>query len=100
ELLELYDTADRRRVLTRGDDTKKFLNQNQYYRGILQNIFFQALNQSKEKRRKSGAAASSDRTVTSAKLKSLNYLGKDQLPEDFDYDLFDRIPYLNGGLFD
>jgi type I restriction-modification system DNA methylase subunit len=100
ELLELYDPADRRRVLTLGDGTKKFLDQNHYYRGILQNIFFQALNQSKEKRRKSGAAASSDRTVTSSKLKSLNYLGKDHLPEDFDYDLFDRIPYLNGGLFD
>ena len=27
-------------------------------------------------------------------------MGKQNLPDDFNYDLFDRIPYLNGGLFD
>lgn len=28
------------------------------------------------------------------------YRGKNYLPSDFDYSRFDRIPYLNGGLFD
>jgi hypothetical protein len=100
ELLELYDAADRRRVLTKDVTGKKFLDGNHYYRGILQNIFFQALNQPMDKRRKSGPAATNDRTVSKKELKKLAYIGKDQLPEAFDYDLFDRIPYLNGGLFD
>lgn len=97
ELLELYDAADRRRVLTKGDYSP---DGNQYYRGILQNIFFLALNRPMDQRRKSGPEAASDRTVSKAELKQLAYLGKNQLPETFDYDLFDRIPYLNGGLFD
>jgi hypothetical protein len=100
ELLELYDIADRRRVLTRGGPDRRFLDGNHYYRGVLQNIFFQALNQPMDRRRKSGAEAASDRTVTSPELKKLAYLGKNQLPDEFNYDLFDRIPYLNGGLFD
>ncbi|NUN93265.1 MAG: hypothetical protein HUU04_05740, partial [Verrucomicrobiae bacterium] len=100
ELLELYDAADRRRVLTKDGAERKFLDGNHYYRGILQNIFFQALNQPMNKRRKSGPAAANDRTVTKPELKKLAYVGKNRLTEDFDYDLFDRIPYLNGGLFD
>jgi len=100
ELLELYDIADRRRVLTRGEDDRRFLSGTQYYRGILQNIFFQALNQPMNQRRKSGPEASADQTVATAELKKLAYLGKSHLPEDFNYDFFDRIPYLNGGLFD
>ncbi len=100
ELLELYDTTDRRRVLTCCSDDNSYINGNHYYRGILQNIFFQALNRPMNKRRKSGPEASSDRTVTKVELKKLAYLGKNYLPEDFNYDLFDSIPYLNGGLFD
>jgi len=100
ELLELYDIADRRRVLTQGGDDRRFLDGNHYYRGVLQNIFFQALNEPMNHRRKSGPEAASDRTVTGAELKKLAYLGKNQLPDNFNYDLFDRIPYLNGGLFD
>lgn len=97
ELLELYDVADRRRVLTAGNYDPKG---NHYYRGVLQNVFFQALNRPMDQRRKTGPEAASDRTVTKAELKKFAYLGKNQLPETFDYDLFDRIPYLNGGLFD
>ncbi|MDN5935750.1 MAG: BREX-1 system adenine-specific DNA-methyltransferase PglX, partial [Nitrosospira sp.] len=100
ELLELYDAADRRRELTGNSTDHSFLDGNHYYRGILQNIFFQALNQPMDQRRKSGPEAESDRTVTRSELKKLAYLGKNLLPETFDYDLFDRIPYLNGGLFD
>ena len=33
-------------------------------------------------------------------MKKLAYRGKNYLPLDFDYSRFDRIPYLNGGLFD
>lgn len=100
ELLELYDTADRRRVLTNDGDAASFLEGNHYYRGILQNIFFQALNRPMGQRRKTGAEAREDREVTDPELKKMVYVGKQNLPSDFDYDLFDRIPYLNGGLFD
>lgn len=97
ELLELYDIADHRRTLTLGAYDPEG---NQYYRGILQNVFFQALNRPMDQRRKSGPEAAADRTVTKPDLKKLAYLGKNHLPESFNYDLFDRIPYLNGGLFD
>lgn len=97
DLLELYTLTDERRYLCKG---KYDPEGNGYYRGILQNIFFQALNRPMDQRRKTGAAASSDATVTDSALKKLAYIGKNFLPADFDYDLFDRIPYLNGGLFD
>lgn len=97
ELLELYDAADHRRVLTAGAYAPQG---NHYYRGILQNVFFQALNRPMDQRRKSGQAAQSDREVAKPDLKKLAYVGKQNLPEDFAYELFDRIPYLNGGLFD
>ena len=100
ELLELYDTAENRRVLTNDGDTRVFLEGNHYYRGILQNIFFQSLNRPMDQRRKSGPVAANDREVTDPELKKLVYVGKQNLPADFDYTLFDRIPYLNGGLFD
>lgn len=97
DLLELYDITDERRILTHGPYDPEG---NHYYRGILQNVFFQALNRTMDQRRKSGPAAANDRTVTKPELKKLIYRGKNHLPEDFDYDRFDRIPYLNGGLFD
>ena len=100
ELLELYDTAENRRVLTKDGDARAFLEGNHYYRGILQNIFFQSLNRPMDQRRKSGTEATNDREVTNPDLKKLAYVGKQNLPADFDYSLFDRIPYLNGGLFD
>ena len=100
ELLELYDTAENRRVLTKDGDSRTFLEGNHYYRGILQNIFFQSLNRPMDQRRKSGTEAANDREVTNPDLKKLAYIGKQNLPENFDYGIFDRIPYLNGGLFD
>ncbi|MDP3850823.1 MAG: hypothetical protein Q8Q59_09985 [Luteolibacter sp.] len=100
ELLELYDTAENRRVLTNDGDTRTFLEGNNFYRGILQNIFFQSLNRPMDQRRKSGPEAANDREVPDPNLKKLAYVGKQNLPADFDYTLFDRIPYLNGGLFD
>lgn len=100
ELLELYDTAENRRVLTKDSDSRTFLEGNHYYRGILQNIFFQSLNRPMDQRRKSGSEAANDREVTDPELKKLVYVGKQNLSANFDYGLFDRIPYLNGGLFD
>src|SRR5439155_24587646 len=80
ELLELYDLADRRRVLTKEGVTRGFFDGNHYYRGILQNIFFQALNQPMNERRKSGAQSASDRTVSKPELRKLAYLRKNYLP--------------------
>ena len=97
DLLELYDLADRRLEVIGPDYDPEG---NHYYRGILQNIFFQALNRPMDQRRKSGPEATNDRTVNKPDLKKLAYLGKNQLPENFDYAKFDAIPYLNGGLFD
>jgi hypothetical protein len=97
ELLELYDSADRRRVVTSGDYDA---NGNHYYRGVLQNIFFRALNCPMDQRLQGGLEASGDRRISDAAFTSLGYLGRNNLPETFNYDLFDRIPYLNGGLFD
>ncbi len=100
ELLELYDAADRRRTLTRGANEASFPEGNHYYRGILQNIFFMALNKPMNERRKSAQQARTDREVSNPELQKLVYVGKQNLPDNFNYDLFDRIPYLNGGLFD
>ena len=100
ELLELFDASDRRRLPVRDAADPGVLEKNSYYRGILQNIFFKALNKPMDQRRRTAAEARNDQTVDDPELKKLDYLGKNYLPADFDYDLFDRIPYLNGGLFD
>lgn len=100
DLLELYNAADSRRILTRGADEAAYLEGNHYYRGILQNIFFMALNKPMGERRKNAQQARNDREVTDPELQKFVFVGKQNLPENFDYDLFDRIPYLNGGLFD
>jgi type I restriction-modification system DNA methylase subunit len=100
ELLELFDAADRWHLPVRDADDPEVLEKNSYYRGILQNIFFKALNKPMDQRRRTATEACNDRTVDDRELKKLDYLGKNYLSADFDYDLFDRIPYLNGGLFD
>jgi type I restriction-modification system DNA methylase subunit len=100
KLLDIFDTADRCRLPVRDAGEDGVLESNSYYRGILQNIFFKALNKPMDQRRKTASAARNDKTVDDPKLKKLDYLGKNYLPIDFNYDLFDRIPYLNGGLFD
>jgi hypothetical protein len=81
-LLELYDLRDVPTDLLPDTQSAGFANQNSYYRGVLQNIFFTCLNQPMGR----GRAG--------------QYLGKRYLPNSFDYSLFDRVPYLNGGLFD
>ena len=81
ELLELKDWDGNNYNLTNDIDNKDFLQHNSYYRGILQNIFYNALNQ-KEKR-------------SEKDFKWLKYLHP-----DFDFEWLVRIPYLNGGIFD
>ena len=100
QLLELFDITDQRRMPVRDVDDNNFMDGNHYYRGILQNIFFKALNNPMDQRRKSREAAKNDFSVAKSALRKMDYLGKNYLPDDFDYDLFDCIPYLNGGLFD
>ncbi|MCX6877077.1 MAG: hypothetical protein NTW21_25195 [Verrucomicrobia bacterium] len=100
-LLEITDATGQPVILTHdGKSAHGFATSNSYYRGILQNIFFNCLNTPMDQRRLSAALAANDKTVKDPRLKKFAYRGKNYLPEDFDYSLFDRIPYLNGGLFD
>ncbi|MDF5691600.1 Eco57I restriction-modification methylase domain-containing protein [Aquirufa aurantiipilula] len=81
ELLELTDWNGNRFKLTNDVEDKKFLKNNSYYRGILQNIFFHALNQKEKKT-----------------AKDFNW-SKYWHPE-LKMDWLTQIPYLNGGIFD
>lgn len=101
QLLEISDDAGQDLILVRQPlKGQKFNEVSSYYRGILQNVFFNCLNTPMDRRRLDATRAANDKTVKDPKIKKLSYRGKQHLPDDFDYDLFDRIPYLNGGLFD
>jgi hypothetical protein len=82
KLLELYDYADNPIILV-NKTNKEFGTENSYYRYVLQNIFLSCLN-----------------SPMNTSKRRAEYLGKRYLPDDFDYSLLDRIPFLNGGLFD
>ncbi len=81
ELLELTDWQGNKFKLTSDIEEKKFLNNNSYYRGILQNIFFNALNQKEKKSNK-------------------DFGWSKYWHPDFKLDWLTDIPYLNGGIFD
>ncbi len=81
ELLELYDWDGNKYPLTKDIKNPDFLQSNSYYRGILQNIFFNALNKKEKKSIKD--------------FKWTKYIS-----DNFDYEWFYSIPYLNGGIFD
>ncbi|WP_163380156.1 Eco57I restriction-modification methylase domain-containing protein [Cyclobacterium sp. SYSU L10401] len=81
ELLELEDWEGNKYPLVHDISEKNFLKSNSYYRGILQNIFFNALNQADKKSLKD--------------FKWTNYLHS-----DFALNWLTDIPYLNGGIFD
>lgn len=81
ELLELTDWEGKRFPIVHDIEDKNFLKSNSYYRGILQNMFFNALNQAEKKSLKD--------------FKWTKYLHP-----NFDYKWFTEIPYLNGGIFD
>jgi hypothetical protein len=81
ELLELKNWQGIKYKLVNDIDRDGFLQSNSYYRGILQNIFFNALNK-KEK-------------------KSIKDFGwTDKWHDDLNLQWFTEIPYLNGGIFD
>lgn len=81
ELLELTDWEGNKYKLTNDIDDARFLKNNSYYRGILQNIFYNALNQ-KEKN----------------KIKDFNWIK--YFHAEFKIEWLTKIPYLNGGIFD
>lgn len=81
ELLELTDWEGNKYKLTNDVDDVRFLKNNSYYRGILQNIFYNALNQ-KEKN-------------TSKDFNWTKYFHT-----QFKIEWLTKIPYLNGGIFD
>lgn len=103
ELLELYDSQGNPRYLITKEDEKTFLKANSYYGGILQNIFFNCLNMPMnypKGRLQPSNKARYDPTGRTKAEKKLDYRCKHYLTENFDYDLFNNIPFLNGGLFD
>lgn len=81
ELLELENYDGVKYNIVSDINDKDFLHSNSYYRGVLQNIFYRALNQKDKKAKK-------------------DFLCTKYLPKDFNFELFTRIPYLNGGIFD
>jgi hypothetical protein len=81
ELLELKDWDGTMYPLTNDFDHEYFLQSNSYYRGILQNVFYNALNQKDKKSIKD--------------FKWTKYWHQD-LPINW----FTEVPYLNGGIFD
>lgn len=81
ELLELTDWQGNKYPLTHDVEDNNFLKSNSYYRGILQNIFFNALNQKAKKSKKDFGWT--------------KYWHAHLKPE-----WFTEIPYLNGGVFD
>ena len=81
ELLELSDWEGNKYNLTNDVEDIKFLHSNSYYRGVLQNIFFNALNQKEKKT-----------------IKDFNWTK--YLHANFEIVWLTQVPYLNGGIFD
>lgn len=81
QLLELTNWEGNKYKLTIDIDEANFLKSNSYYRGVLQNIFFNALNQKDKKSMK-------------------DFGWKKYLHPELDIEWFTQIPYLNGGIFD
>ena len=81
EILELRDWEGRVYPLVKDFEDENFLESNSYYRGVLQNIFFNSLNQKDKKSLKD--------------FKWTKYLHS-----NFQVEWFTEIPYLNGGIFD
>jgi hypothetical protein len=81
QLLELTDFNNHRYPIVKDVDNENFLDSNSYYRGILQNMFFNGLNKQKKSSKKD--------------FKCTSYL-----PGGFDYNRFLNLPFLNCGTFD
>jgi len=81
ELLELTDWEGNRFLLTNDITDESFLQNNSYYRGVLQNMFYYALNQKDKKN-----------------IRDFRWIK--YLHPDFQIEWFTHIPYLNGGIFE
>lgn len=79
-LLELSDCNNIKHHILEDDEDRNFLESNSYYRGILQNIFFKCLNEENKN------------------IESFQW--RKYLHRDFDYSMFTKIPFINGGTFD
>lgn len=81
QLLELTDFNNSRYHIVKDVDDEAFLDSNSYYRGILQNMFFNGLNKQE-------------------KLSKKDFKCTSYLPDGFDYNRFLNLPFLNCGTFD
>ncbi|MBL7112827.1 MAG: hypothetical protein ISS19_12900 [Bacteroidales bacterium] len=81
ELLELFSLENNRYPLTKDIEEDNFFSSNSYYRGILQNVFFNCLNVKEKKT-----------------IKDLGWTK--YFHTDLALSWFFTIPYLNGGIFD
>jgi hypothetical protein len=81
ELLELKDWDGNKYRLTNDVEEEEFLRSNSYYRGILQNIFYNALNRKEKKDKK-------------------DFGWTDFWHPELNLDWLTDIPYLSGGIFD
>ena len=81
QLLELTDFNNHRYPIVKDINDDDFLDSNSYYRGILQNMFFNGLNKQNK--------------TTKKDFKCTSYL-----PDGFDYNRFLNLPFLNCGTFD
>jgi hypothetical protein len=81
DLLEIIDHRGKRYPLTSDFEERDFLSTNSYYRGVLQNIFYNALN-------------------NPDKSSPKDFKWKKYLHKQFPYEWLISIPYLNGGIFD
>lgn len=79
-LLELIDCNNIKYHILEDDEDRNFLESNGYYRGILQNIFFKCLNEENK---------------NAESFQWIKYLH-----HNFDYSMFTKIPFINGGTFD
>ncbi len=81
ELLELTDWDGRKFPLTNDVEGGDFLNSNSYYRGILQNIFYNALNRKEKNARK-------------------DFGWTENWHPELSMEWLTGIPFLSGGIFD
>lgn len=89
ELLELKDYRERLYPLVQdateaGLGLELFSESSSYYRAILQNLFFNALHT----------------PITDRNRRTTEWYRREELHADFDWSLFERVPYINAALFE
>ncbi|MGC6423816.1 MAG: Eco57I restriction-modification methylase domain-containing protein [Lentimonas sp.] len=89
ELLELRDFRGNAYPLVQdsteaGLDLELFKESSSYYRAILQNLFFNALHT----------------PIAERSRRSTEWYREDELHADFDWSLFERVPFINAALFE